>query len=133
MPLNFVLRFLFTLPKLAFEDGRAPSMDTRARNDRNRRTRTAGLGRKLILTEGFSISNQKKMDVSNDMERRQKFERNVKDYLEAMDKIQLDIVKMLEESMKLNEILQDAVSQRAEQYLEQDNQRQPKNSSQKDQ
>ena len=73
------------------------------------------------------------MDVSNDMERRQKFERNVKDYLEAMDKIQLDIVKMLEESMKLNEILQDAVSQRAEQYLEQDNQRQPKNSSQKDQ
>ena len=108
-------------------------MDTRARNDRNRRTRTAGLGRKLILTEGFSISNQKKMDVSNDMERRQKFERNVKDYLEAMDKIQLDIVKVLEESMKLNKILQDAVSQRAEQYLEQDNQRQPKNSSQKDQ
>ena len=40
---------------------------------------------------------------------------------------------MLEESMKLKEILQDAVSQRAEQYLEQDNQRQPKNSSQKDQ
>ena len=57
------------------------------------------------------------------MERRQKFERNVKDYLEAMDKIQLDIVKVLEESMKLNKILQDAVSQRAEQYLEQDNQR----------
>ena len=54
---------------------------------------------------------------------RQKFEQNVKDYLEAMDKIQLDIVKMLEESMKLNEILQDAVSQQAEQYLEQDNQR----------
>ena len=71
-------------------------------------TRTAGLGRKLFPTEGFSISNQKKMDVSNDMERRQKFERNVKNYLEAMDKIQLDIVKMLEESMKLNEILQDA-------------------------
>ena len=51
------------------------------------------------------------MDVSDDMERRQKFERNVKNYLEAMDKIQLDIVKVLEESMKLNEILQDAVSQ----------------------
>ena len=63
------------------------------------------------------------MDVSNDMERRQKFEWNVKDCLEAMDKIQLDIVKMLEESMKLNENLQDAVSQRAEQYLEQDNSR----------
>ena len=86
MPLDFVLRFLFTLPKLAFEDSRAP-----------------------------------------------RFEQNVKDYLEAIDKIQFDIVKMLEESMKLNEILQDAVSQRAEQYLEQDNQRQPKNSSQKDQ
>ena len=63
------------------------------------------------------------MDVSNDMERRQKFERNVKDYLEAMDKIQLDIVKMLEESMKLNENLQDTISQQAEQYLEQDNSR----------
>ena len=73
------------------------------------------------------------MDESNEMERKQKFEQNVKDYLEAMDKIQLDIVKVLEESMKLNKILQDAVSQRAEQYLEQDNQRQPKNSSQKDQ
>ena len=63
------------------------------------------------------------MDVSNDMERRQKFERNVKDYLEAMYKIQLDIVKMLEESMKLNEILHDGVSQQVEQYLEQDNKR----------
>ena len=40
-----------------------------------------------------------------------------------MDKIQLDIVKMLEESMKLNEILHDGVSQQVEQYLEQDNQR----------
>ena len=61
------------------------------------------------------------MAESNDMERKQKFEQNVKDYLKAMDKIQLDLVKMLKESMKLNEILQDAVSQRAEQYLEQDN------------
>ena len=92
-------------------------MDT-GQLDRHRRT--AGLGRKLIPTEGFSISNQKKMDVSNDMEHRQKFERNVKDYLEAMDKIQLDIVKMLEESMKLNEILHDGVSQQVEQYLEPD-------------
>ena len=63
------------------------------------------------------------MDESNEMERKQKFEQNVKDYLEAMDKIQLDIVKMLEESMKLNENLQDTISQRAEQYLEQDNSR----------
>ena len=62
------------------------------------------------------------MAESNDMERKQKFEQNVKDYLKAMDKIQLDLVKMLKESMKLNEILQDAVSQRAEQYLEQDTQ-----------
>ena len=61
------------------------------------------------------------MAESNDMERKQKSEQNVKDYLKAMDKIQLDLVKMLKESMKLNEILQDAVSQRAEQYLEQDN------------
>ena len=63
------------------------------------------------------------MDKSNDMERKQKFEQNAKNYLEAMNKIQLDLVKMLEESMKLNENLQDAVSQRAEQYLEQDNSR----------
>ena len=66
------------------------------------------------------------MAESNDMERKQKSEQNVKDYLKAMDKIQLDLVKMLKESMKLNEILQDAVSQRAEQYLEQDN-RTPRN------
>ena len=66
------------------------------------------------------------MDVSNDMERRQKFERNVKNYLEAMDKIQLDLVKMLEESMKLNEILQETISRRAERYLEQDTQRIPR-------
>ena len=63
------------------------------------------------------------MDESNDMERKQKFEQNVKDYLEAIDKIQFDIVKMLEESMKLNENLQDTISQQAEQYLEQDNSR----------
>ena len=65
------------------------------------------------------------MDESNDMEQKQKFEQNVKNYLEAMDKIQLDIVKVLEESMKLNENLQDTISQRAEQYLEQDNQQIP--------
>ena len=77
------------------------------------------------------------------MELKQKSEQNVKDYLEAMDKIQIDltkavfrldvtdinlvydIIKMLEESIKLNEILKDAVSQRAERYLEQDNQRIP--------
>ena len=50
------------------------------------------------------------MDESNDMEQKQKFEQNVKNYLEAMDKIQLDLVKMLEESMKLNEILQETIS-----------------------
>ena len=61
-----------------------------------------------------------------DMGRKQKFEQNVKNYLKAMDKIQLDLVKMLDESMKLNEILQEAISQRAEQYLEQDNQRIPR-------
>ena len=66
------------------------------------------------------------MDESNDMERKQKFEQNVKDYLEAMDKIQNDLVKMLEESMKLNENLQEAISKRAEQYLEQNNQRIPR-------
>ena len=66
------------------------------------------------------------MAEANDMERKQKFEQNVKEYLEAMDKIQHDLVKMLEESMKLNEILQDAVSQRAERYLEQDNQKIPR-------
>ena len=63
------------------------------------------------------------MDESNEMERKQKFEQNVKDYLEAMDKIQHDLIKMLEESMKLNENLQEAISKRAEQYLEQDNSR----------
>ena len=62
------------------------------------------------------------MDESNDMEQKQKFEQNVKNYLEAMDKIQHNLVKILEESMKLNETLQEAISQRAEQYLEQDNQ-----------
>ena len=66
------------------------------------------------------------MDESNDMEQKQKFEQNVKNYLKAMDKIQLDLVKMLEESMKLNEILQEAVAHRAERYLEQDNQRIPR-------
>jgi len=66
------------------------------------------------------------MDESNDMEQKQKFEQNVKNYLEAMDKIQLDLVKMLEESMKLNEILQDTISRRAERYLEQDTQRIPR-------
>ena len=66
------------------------------------------------------------MDKSNDMERKQKFENNVNGYLEALDKIQIDLVKMLDESMKLNEILQEAISQRAEQYLEQDNQRIPR-------
>ena len=60
------------------------------------------------------------------MERKQKFENNVNGYLEAFDKIQIDLVKMLDESMKLNEILQEAISQRAEQYLEQDNQRIPR-------
>ena len=66
------------------------------------------------------------MDESNEMERKQKFEQNVKDYLEAMDKIQHNLVKILEESMKLNETLQEAISQRAEQYLEQNNQRIPR-------
>ena len=66
------------------------------------------------------------MDESNEMERKQKFEQNVKDYLEAMDKIQHDLVKILEESMKLNENLQEAISQRAEQCLEQNNQRIPR-------
>ena len=65
------------------------------------------------------------MDESNEMERKQKFEQNVKDYLEAMDKIQHNLVKILEESMKLNETLQEAISQRAEQYLEHNNQRIP--------
>ena len=63
---------------------------------------------------------------SNDMERKQKFEQNVKNYLKAMDNIQLDLVKMLEESMKLNEILQETISRRAERYLEQDTQRIPR-------
>ena len=66
------------------------------------------------------------MDESNDMEQKQKFEQNVKNYLEAMDKIQLDLVKMLEESMKLNEILQETIFRRAERYLEQDTQRIPR-------
>ena len=66
------------------------------------------------------------MDKSNDMERKQKFENNVNGYLEAFDKIQIDLVKMLDESMKLNEILQEAISQRAEQYLEPDNQQIPR-------
>ena len=66
------------------------------------------------------------MDESNDMEQKQKFEQNVKNYLEAMDKIQHDLIKMLEESMKLNENLQEAISKRAEQYLEQNNQRIPR-------
>ena len=66
------------------------------------------------------------MDESNDMEQKQKFEQNVKNYLEAMGKIQLDLVKMLEESMKLNEILQETISRRAERYLEQDTQRIPR-------
>ena len=56
------------------------------------------------------------------LERKQKFEQNVKGYLEAMDKIQIDLDKMLEKSMKINIIFQEAISQRAEQYLEQDNQ-----------
>merc|ERR1712001_480322 len=68
----------------------------------------------------------KKMDESNDMERKQKFEQNVKNYLEAMDKIQLDLDKMLEESMKLTEILQETNSRRAERCLEQDTQRIPR-------
>ena len=66
------------------------------------------------------------MDESNDMEQKQKFEQNVKNYLEAMDKIQLDLDKKLEESMKLNEILQETISRRAERYLEQDTQRIPR-------
>ena len=66
------------------------------------------------------------MDESNEMERKQKFEQNVKDYLGAMDKIQHDLEKILEESMKLNENLQEAISKRAEQYLEQNNQRIPR-------
>ena len=66
------------------------------------------------------------MDESNEMERKQKFEQNVKDYLGAMDKIQHDLEKILEESMKLNENLQEAISQRAEQCLEQNNQRIPR-------
>ena len=65
------------------------------------------------------------MDKSNDMERKQKFEQNAKNYLEAMNKIQLDLVKMLEESMELNEILQETISRRAERYLEQDTERIP--------
>ena len=36
------------------------------------------------------------MAESNDMERKQKLERDVKDYLEAMDKIHHDLVKMIE-------------------------------------
>ena len=56
------------------------------------------------------------------LERKQKFEQNVKGYLEAMDKIQIDLDKMLEKSMKINIIFQEAISQRAEQYLEHNSQ-----------
>ena len=66
------------------------------------------------------------MAESNDMGRKQKFEQDVKDYLEDIKKIEHNLVKMLEESMKLNEILQEAVAHRAERYLEQDNQRIPR-------
>ena len=59
------------------------------------------------------------------LERKQKFEQNVKGYLEAMDMIQIDLDKMLENSMKINIIFQEAIFQRAEQYLEQDNQQIP--------
>ena len=38
----------------------------------------------------------------------------------------MNLLIMLKESMKLNEILQNAVSQRAERYLEQDNQKIPR-------
>ena len=66
------------------------------------------------------------MADSNSMERMRKFEQDVKDYLEDIKKIEHNLVKMLEESMKLNEILQEAVAHRAERYLEQDNQRIPR-------
>ena len=82
--------------------------------------------KKDIHSNHFLISNQNKMYESNDMGRKQKFEQNVKNYLKAMDKIQLDLVKMLEESMELNDILQETISRRAERYLEQDTQRIPR-------
>ena len=66
------------------------------------------------------------MADSKSMERMRKFEQDVKDYLEDIKKIEHNLVKMLEESMKLNEILQEAVAHRAELYLEQDNQRIPR-------
>ena len=66
------------------------------------------------------------MADSDSMERMRKFEQDVKDYLEDIKKIEHNLVKMLEESMKLNEILQEAVAHRAERYLEQDNQRIPR-------
>ena len=66
------------------------------------------------------------MADSKSMERMRKFEQDVKDYLEDIKKIEHNLVKMLEESMKLNEILQEAVAHRAERYLEQDNQRIPR-------
>ena len=62
------------------------------------------------------------MADSKSMERMRKFEQDVKDYLEDIKKIEHNLVKMLEESMKLNEILQEAVAHRAEQ----DNQRIPR-------
>ena len=55
-----------------------------------------------------------------------KFEQDVKDYLEDIKNIEHNLVRMLEESMKLNEILQEVVAHRAERYLEQDNQRIPR-------
>ena len=66
------------------------------------------------------------MADSNSMERMRKFEQDVKDYLEDIKNIEHNLVRMLEESMKLNEILQEVVAHRAERYLEQDNQRIPR-------
>ena len=51
------------------------------------------------------------MDESNEMERKQKFEQNVKDYLGAMDKIQHDLEK---------------IQSNLEQFFEQNNQRIPR-------
>ena len=66
------------------------------------------------------------MADSDSMERMRKFEQDVKDYLEDIKNIEHNLVRMLEESMKLNEILQEVVAHRAERYLEQDNQRIPR-------
>ena len=66
------------------------------------------------------------MADSNSMERMRKFEQDVKDYLEDIKNIEHNLVRMLEESMKLNEILQEVVAHLAERYLEQDNQRIPR-------